>query len=73
MLTEAPAIWKLWEGRPVGSVAGSRPSPVYSPGAEYLGKEEKEKAEKRQGAVKNEKFGSEWRKNQMIWRNGKEI
>jgi len=37
-------------------------SPVHSPGAEYLGKEEKGKAEKRQGAVKKKKFGSGWRK-----------
>ena len=47
--------------------------PVHSPGAEYLGKEEKEKAKKRHGAVKKNKFGSGWRKNQTIWRNGKEI
>jgi len=38
-----------------------------------LGKEEKEKAKKRHGAVKKNKFGSGWRKNQTIWRNGKEI
>ena len=56
------------------SVADRSPhSPVHSPGAEYLGKEEKEKAKKRHGAVKKNKFGSGWRKNQTIWRNGKEI
>ena len=40
-------------------------------GSGVLGKGEK--IEKRQNAVKNEKFCSGWRKNQMIWRNGKEI
>lgn len=42
-------------------------------GSGVLGKGEKEKVEKRQSAVKKKKFGSGWRKNQMIWRNGKEI
>ena len=34
---------------------------------------EGKKSEKRQGVVKKGKISFDWRKNQLIWRNGKEI
>jgi hypothetical protein len=42
-------------------------------GSGVFGERRKGKGKKRHGAVKKKKFGSSWRKNQMIWRNGKEI
>ena len=42
-------------------------------GSGVFGEGRKEKTEKRQGAVKKGKSLSGWRKNQMIWRNGKQI